>query len=142
MGSHAEPPDIQRKYPAPAHRLLKWPAAHRWIYQSYHWWLGRAAACLAIVNVFLGLQSQSPDLTHYIIAYAVVIGVLFLIWLAAALVKWRFEPVFIPSKRYPDGKNADYEGTELAPAHRQAGTDAKGHSNGHSNGHVDKPMQA
>ena len=78
--------------------------------------LGRVAACLAIANVFLGLQSQSPDLTHYIIAYAVVIGVLFLIWLAAALIKWRFEPVFIPSKRYPDGKNADYEGTELAPA--------------------------
>ena len=72
--------------------------AYRWIFQSYHWWLGRAAACLAIVNVFLGLHSQAPDLTHYIIAYAVVIGVLFLLWLAAALVKWRSEPVFIPSK--------------------------------------------
>lgn len=112
---------------ASARSLTQLPC--RWIFQSYHWWLGRAAACLAITNVFLGLHSQAPSLTHYIIAYAVVIGVLFLVWLAAALIKWRSEPVFIPSKHKPMGKGADYDDTELAAANN-------GHANnGHTDGH-------
>ena len=108
--------------------------ACRWIFQSYHWWWGRLAACLGIVNVFLGLQSQAPKLIHYVICYAVAIGVFILLWTAAALIKWRFEPVFIPKKYQPMGKegHAEYEGTEPGPPNGQYGNGHNGYANGGS----------
>lgn len=54
---------------------------------------------------------------HYIIAYSALLGALFLAWLVTALKRWRAEPIILPSKTSPAGKEANYKGTELAEAH-------------------------
>ena len=37
-------------------------------------------------------------------SYSCVIGALFGLWFVPALLRWRSEPIFIPSKAYPAGK--------------------------------------
>lgn len=47
--------------------------------------------------MYLGLNIVQP--THkrdYYIAYSVIIGVLFLAWLAKGLISWRHEPLLFP----------------------------------------------
>ena len=104
----------------------------RYIFQAYHWWLGRLVAALAIANVFIGIQSQRPRLSsHYFIIYGVVIGVMFLVWLVAAMIKERNTPIFIPQKYIPTEKD-EFAGTELGSAH--ANGNAKGFSDDYTNG--------
>lgn len=38
--------------------------------------------------------------------YTAALGVVFLLWLVPSLLRWRNMPIFIPSRRYPAGKNA------------------------------------
>ena len=61
---------------------------HRWIFEAYHWWIGRCAAGLAIADTFIGLRLQGSRFhEHYVAAYAVVAGLLVLIYLLAGVLR-------------------------------------------------------
>ena len=86
----------------------------RWLFNLEHWYIGRIVACLAIANVYVGLNQVQPyHVGHYYIAYTVIIGVMFLAWLAKGMLFWRREPLLLSrpehyqqSKQFMQGQAA------------------------------------
>lgn len=115
--------------------------ACRWIFQLHHWWIGRAVACLAIANVYIGIYMVRPGHIHrYYIAYSVIIGVMFLAWLAKGLFTWRHQPLLLPhpKKGQQAAKDADEGFISSNPAYGTVNKDSPADQalqNGGASGH-------